>query len=47
MERIINLDLIQYLQAHKLITTAQHGFLRKHSTCTNLLSLSMIGPLFK
>ena len=37
MERIVNFELIDYLQRHGLITKCQHGFLRKHSTCTNLL----------
>jgi hypothetical protein len=34
MERIINLELINYLLEHGLISKCQHGFLRKHSTCT-------------
>ena len=37
MERIINDQLLHYLSIHKLITKSQHGFLRKRSTCTNLL----------
>jgi hypothetical protein len=37
MERIINSRLINYLLEHQLITKHQHGFLRKHSTCSNLL----------
>lgn len=37
MERIIDTDIKNYLQTNKLINTAQHGFLRKHSTNTNLL----------
>jgi len=37
MERIINSRLINYLLEHQLITKHQHGFLRKHSTCPNLL----------
>jgi len=37
MERIINLELIDNLFEHGLISRCQHGFLRKHSTCTNLL----------
>jgi hypothetical protein len=36
MERIINVDIIDYLHINKIISTAQHGFLHKHSTCTNL-----------
>jgi hypothetical protein len=37
MERIINADVIDYVHKNKIINTAQHGFLHKHSTCTNLL----------
>jgi ribonuclease P/MRP protein subunit RPP40 len=37
MERIINTQLIDHLLVHQLITPHQHGFLRKHSTCSNLL----------
>jgi hypothetical protein len=37
MERVINHELMDYLLKHKLITKHQHGFLRKHSTCSNLL----------
>jgi len=37
MERIINLELINYLFQHGLISKHQHGFLHKHSTCSNLL----------
>ena len=37
MERIINAQLIDYLLLNSLITKHQHGFLLKHSTCTNLL----------
>ena len=37
MERIINADIIDYLHVNKIINSAQHGFLHKHSTCTNLL----------
>jgi len=39
MERIINrpIQLIDYLFSNNLITKHQHGFLLKHSTCTNLL----------
>ena len=37
MERIINLKLLDYLLLNKLITPQQHGFVRKRSTCTNLL----------
>jgi len=37
MERIINTHLINYLLSNRLITKHQHGFLLKHSTCSNLL----------
>ena len=37
MERIINVQLIHYLLSNSLITKHQHGFLLRHSTCTNLL----------
>jgi len=37
MERIINAHLINYLLSNRLITKHQHGFLLKHSTCSNLL----------
>jgi len=37
MERIISTHLIDYLLCNKLISKHQHGFLVKHSTCTNLL----------
>jgi hypothetical protein len=37
MERLINDQLLHYLSTHKLITNSQYGFLRKRSTCTNLL----------
>ena len=37
MERIINAQIIDYLLSNNLITKHQHGFLRKHSTCSNLL----------
>jgi len=37
MERVINRQMIQYLQRHKLLSGQQHGFLAKRSTVTNLL----------
>ena len=37
MEHIINVQLIDYLLSNSLITKHQHGFLLKHSTCSNLL----------
>jgi len=37
MERNINIELINYLFQHGLISKYQHGFLHKHSTCSNLL----------
>jgi hypothetical protein len=36
-ERVINVELMDYLLNHHLITKHQHSFLRKHSTCANLL----------
>ena len=37
LESIISNELAQYLLEHKLITPHQHGFLKRHSTSTNLL----------
>ena len=37
MERIVNRNIVDYLFTNKLIDGAQHGFLRKRSTFTNLL----------
>ena len=37
MESIIANDLLEFLSNHNQITKHQHGFLRKHSTSTNLL----------
>ena len=37
MERVIVLELLNYLNRNNLINTNQHGFLRQLSTCTNLL----------
>ena len=37
MERIIVDKITTHLTEHKIITESQHGFLRKLSTCTNLL----------
>ena len=37
LERVINRQMIQYLQRHKLLSGQQHGFLAKRSTVTNLL----------
>ncbi|MFZ2537931.1 MAG: reverse transcriptase family protein, partial [Oscillospiraceae bacterium] len=37
LETIIVSDLLTFLQTHHLISKAQHGFLKRHSTCTNLL----------
>ena len=33
----INSELLIYLYQHGLISKRQHRFLRKHSTCTNLV----------
>ena len=37
LESLIYNDVMQYLLEHNLITEHQHGFLRRHSTTTNLL----------
>ena len=37
MERIINNQLLDYLLANRLISKQQHGFIRKRSTCCNIL----------
>jgi len=37
LESLISSELNQYLLEHKLITPHQHGFLKRHSTSTNLL----------
>ena len=37
MESIINNSFVHYLHNNELINDSQHGFLRKRSTCTNLL----------
>lgn len=40
MERIVKLQLIDYLLNNNLITRHQHGFLSKRSTVTNLIEAS-------
>ena len=37
LETIISSDILQFLYSHNLISKSQHGFLKKHSTSTNLL----------
>jgi len=37
LETLIAEQLLQFLSEHKLISKHQHGFLKKHSTSTNLL----------
>ena len=37
MERIINSHLLDYLLANQLTSKQQHGFMRKRSTCSNIL----------
>ena len=37
LERIIHDKMLRYLSADGLISHHQHGFLAKHSTCTQLL----------
>ena len=36
-ESVIKLDLSEYLAQNNILNDAQHGFLSRHSTCTNLL----------
>ena len=37
MESIIKDQLLDYLKSNNLISRQQHGFLSRHSTCTQLL----------
>ena len=37
LETVIASDILQFLSKHNLITRDQHGFLKRHSTSTNLL----------
>ena len=37
MERVVVRELLSYLSLHNLISKNQHGFLKRLSTCTNLL----------
>ena len=37
LETLIASNLTEFLLEHNLISKTQHGFLKKHSTCTNLL----------
>ena len=37
MERLIATDMLFYLRNNNLITKHQHGFLNRHSTCTQLI----------
>jgi len=37
MERIINNQLLDYLLTNRFISKQQHGFIRKRSTCSNIL----------
>ena len=37
MESIIKDQLLDYLKLNNLISRQQHGFLSRHSTCTQLL----------
>ena len=36
-ECVIKDSVCDYLFRNELLSSAQHGFIRKHSTCTNLL----------
>jgi len=37
MERVINNEILDYLLRNNIISKHQHGFIKKKSTCTNLL----------
>jgi len=37
MERIVAQQMYQYFNEHHILNKAQHGFVKGHSTCTNLL----------
>jgi len=37
LERIINNDILDHLHFNDILCSARHGFLRRRSTCTNLL----------
>ena len=37
MQRIIAVQMLDYLRVNRLISRQQHGFLLRHSTVTNLL----------
>ena len=37
LESLITSNLVNFLLTHKLISKSQHGFMKRHSTCTNLL----------
>ena len=37
MERVISRKIAEYLIRSSLLSDAQHGFLKRRSTCTNLL----------
>jgi len=37
MESVVNDQLMSYLLKNKLITKHQHGFLKQHSTCSQLI----------
>jgi len=43
MERIISSKILANLNANNLLSRAQHGFLQRRSTCTNLLNASTTG----
>ena len=36
-ERMVQENMLDFLLSNKLISSQQHGFLAKHSTCTQLL----------
>jgi len=37
MERVISKRILEHLSTNQLLSSAQHGFVSKRSTCTNLL----------
>ena len=37
MERVISKSILEHLSTNQLLSSAQHGFVSKRSTCTNLL----------
>ena len=40
VEKIVHIQLVEYLQSQSLFSTDQHGFMRGHSTATALLTMT-------